>query len=132
LLEACCRERPEINAAAWEVLLERERHGGTFVGDSVAIPHARIEGLQQSLVALGVCRAGIRDAQTGHVVRIMVLLLSPTEPYERHVETLSIISRFVRDDQLLKEVLDARAPVDIMRVIPQRDKRIKEALQETL
>ena len=127
LLEACCRERPELKESTWDVLLERERQGGTFVGDAVAIPHARIEGLQQSLIALGVCRAGIQDTQTGHFVRIMVLLLSPAEPPERHVETLGIISRLVRDDQLLKEVLAARAPMDIMRVIPQRDKRIKAA-----
>ena len=108
-----------------EVLLERERQGGTFVGDTVAIPHARIEGLPHSLVALGVCRAGIQDVQTGHVVRVMVLLLSPAEPPERHVETLGIISRLVRDDQLLKEVLAAREPMDIMRVIHQLDKRNK-------
>jgi len=125
LLEACCRERPELKDSAWEVLLQRERQGGTFVGDTVAIPHARIEGLPQTLVALGVCRAGIQDAQTGHPVRIMVLLLSPTEPPERHVEALGIISRLVRDDQLLKEVLAARAPADIMRVIPQREPRVK-------
>ncbi len=125
LLEACCRERPEILESTREVLRMRERQGGTFVGDNVAIPHARIEGLQQSLVALGVCRAGIQDAQTGHVVRIMVLLLSPAEPPERHVETLGIISRLVRNDQLLKEVLAARVPMDIMRVIPQREQRGK-------
>ena len=116
LLGACCSERPEIKESSWEALLKRERQGGTFVGDHVAIPHARIEGLQQSLIALGVCRAGIQDVQTGHVVRVMVLLLSPAEPPERHVETLGLISRLVRDDQLRQEVLAARVPMDVMRV----------------
>ncbi len=128
LLKTCCRERPELKASTWEVILKREQQGGTFVGDAVAIPHARIDGLQQSLVALGVCRAGIQDAQTGHVVRVMVLLLSPAEPPERHVETLGIISRLVRDDQLLKEILGARTPMDIMRVTPRREQRIKATI----
>lgn len=117
LLDACCRDRPELKDPAWEVLLKREQQGGTFVGDTVAIPHAKIEGLQRSLVALGVCRAGIRDRQTGQAVRIMVLLLSPSDPPERHVETLGIISRLVRDDQLLKEVLAARGPLDVLMLI---------------
>ena len=129
LLNACCRESPEITESTWEVLLKREQQGGTFVGDHVAIPHARIEGLQQPLVALGVCKAGIQDAQTGHIVQIMVLLLSPAEPPERHVETLGIISRLVRDDQLLNDVFAARTPIDIMRVIPQRGKRLQVPLR---
>jgi two-component system sensor histidine kinase KdpD len=127
LLDACCKERPDIKESTWEALLKREQQGGTFVGDQVAIPHARIDGLQQSFVALGVCRSGIQDAQTGHVVQIMILLLSPTEPPERHVETLGIISRLVRDDQLLKEVLAAKKPIDIIKVIPLLEKRIKSA-----
>ncbi len=125
LLDACCSEKPEIKESTWEALLEREHQGGTFVGDHVAIPHARIEGLQQSLVALGVSRAGIQDAQTGHVVQLMVLLLSSTEPAERHVETLGVITRLVRDEQLLKKALAARVPMDILSVIPQREKHIK-------
>jgi len=124
LLDACCRERPEIAKSTWEALLKREQQGGTFVGDHVAIPHALVEGLRQPLVALGVCRAGIQDAQTGHGVQIMVLLLSPSEPPERHVETLGVVSRLVRDEPLLNKVIAARVPADIMRVLPQRDKRI--------
>jgi two-component system sensor histidine kinase KdpD len=127
LLDACCREKPDIKESTWEALLKREQQGGTFVGDHVTIPHARIDGLQQSLVALGVCRAGIQDAQTGHMVQIMILLLSPSEPPERHVETLAIISRLVRDDQLLKEVLAAKKPIDIIKVIHLLEKRIKLA-----
>jgi mannitol/fructose-specific phosphotransferase system IIA component (Ntr-type) len=127
LLDACCNERPDIKEATWEALLAREQQGGTFVGDHVAIPHARIDGLQKSLVALGVCRAGIQDAQTGHIVQIMILLLSSTESPEKHVETLAVISRVVRDDQLLKEVLAAKNPIDIIKVIPLLEKRIKLA-----
>jgi len=129
LLDACCRESPEIKESTWEVLLKREQQGGTFVGDHVALPHARIEGLRQPRVALGVCRAGIQDAQTGHIVQIMVLLLSPAEPSERHVETLGVIGRLVRDDQLLKEVLAARVPMDMMGVIPRHVKRIQTPLR---
>ncbi len=38
----------------------RERQGGTFVGDDVAIPHVRIKALSQPIVALESVRQAYR------------------------------------------------------------------------
>jgi two-component system sensor histidine kinase KdpD len=129
LLDACCRERTEHRESAWEALLEREQQGGTFVGEDVAIPHARIAGLRRPLVALGVGRAGIQDRESGLRAKIMFLLLSPTDPPESHVKMLSVIGRMARDDQWRKEVLSARKSSDVMRVIRQREESLKSTDQ---
>ena len=113
LLDACCREKPQHKEVAWRALLSREEQGGTFVGEDVAIPHARIAGIQLPLVALGICNSGIQDRHSGHTVKIMLLLLSPSEPPESHVVALGAISRLARDDQWRKKVLGARKPSDI-------------------
>ena len=125
LLDVCCRDGTVSKELAWEALLKREEQGGTFVGEDVAIPHARIAGLRQPLIALGVCRAGIQDHQSGHVVRIMALLLSPADPPESHVKMLALISKLARDDQWRKEVLSAQKPSDVMEVIRQHEERRK-------
>jgi two-component system sensor histidine kinase KdpD len=78
---------------AWESLLERERQGGTLVGEDVAIPHARVDNLSQPLIAIGVGKKGVQYLDSGRKARIIVLLLSPAEPPEKHLETLGIISR---------------------------------------
>lgn len=118
LLDACCRERTEQRDSAWKALLEREQQGGTFVGEDVAIPHARIAGLQRPLVAFGVSKAAIRDRESGQEIRIMFLLLSPADPPESHVKMLSVISRMALDDQWRKEALAARESSDVMRGDP--------------
>jgi two-component system, OmpR family, sensor histidine kinase KdpD len=117
LLHACLRGNQEIKESAWEALLEREQQGGTYVGEDVAIPHARIAGLREPLVALGVGRAGIQDREAGRTMRIMILLLSETDPPENHVAMLGVISRMVRDDQWRKEVLGAEKASDVVRMM---------------
>ena len=127
LLDACCSERTKQKETAWASLLEREQQGGTFVGDDVAIPHARITGLRRPLVALGVGRAGIHDRESGRDVRIMLLLLSPVDPPESHLAILGVIGRMARDDRWRREVLSARKSSDVMRVIRQREATTNEA-----
>ncbi len=120
LVEACCHDRTEYKEAAWEAILKREQQGSTFVGDDVAIPHARLTGLRQPLVAIGIGRAGIRDTESGRSVRIMLLLLSPVEPPESHLVTLGAISRMARNDQWRKEVIGARQSSDVVKIIQQQ------------
>lgn len=118
LLDACCRGKVELTEeSTWETLLERERQGGTYVGEDVAIPHARINGIRQPLVALGVGRAGIQDRESGRSVRIMILLLSPTNPPESHVAMLGVISKMAQDDQWRAKILAAEKPAEVARLI---------------
>jgi two-component system, OmpR family, sensor histidine kinase KdpD len=116
LIDACSLERTEFREAAWHAILEREKQGGTFVGEHVALPHARIQGLEQPYVCLGVGKSGIQDTDTGRDVRIMILLLSPPDPPEKYLESLATISRMASDDSWRKKVISARTIEDIDRV----------------
>ena len=117
LLDSCRGVSKRSRESAWEPVLEREQQGGTFVGEDVAISHARIADLSRPLMAVGIGRGGIQDKGTGRKVRIMMLLLSPVEPPESHLEMLGLISRMARDDQWRKDVLAAGKSADIMRAI---------------
>ena len=118
LLDACFKNADKIlKDSAWDSLMMREQEGGTFVGDDIAIPHVRIKALSQPIVALGIGKAGIHDRDSNRDFKIMILLLSPVDPPSIHVEMLSIISRIARDDQWRREVLAARQPSDVIRLI---------------
>jgi two-component system, OmpR family, sensor histidine kinase KdpD len=117
LLDSCWHGSEKQKESAWGSVLEREHHGGTYVGEDVAIPHARIAGLKRPLVALGVGWAGIQDRESGRSVRIVLLLLSPADPPESHLGMLGLISRMAQDDQWRKEVLSAGKSPDIMGAI---------------
>jgi two-component system sensor histidine kinase KdpD len=127
LLNACSREKGLHRESAWDALVEREQQGGTFVGEDAAIPHARITGIKWPVVAIGVCNSGIHDREYERSVKIMFLLLSPTDPAESHVEMLGVIGKIARDDQWRREVLSARKYSDVMGLIRQREKQLKSS-----
>ncbi|PKN30563.1 MAG: PTS sugar transporter subunit IIA [Deltaproteobacteria bacterium HGW-Deltaproteobacteria-21] len=113
LMNACCRANSNICETAWAALIDRERQGGTFLGEDVAVPHARVRGIERPIVGLGVGRSGIYDPEAGRSFRIMIFLLSPVSSPDSHVAMLGAISRTANDDQWRKEVLAASNPADI-------------------
>ncbi len=118
LLRACCRRDPSIvEKVAWEKLMERERQGVTFVGEDVAIPHARLPGLSAPVVAVGVSKFGIREPATDELAHIMVLLLSAAEESDSHVKLLAEISKMVRDPQWRRSVLEAQSVQEIAQIL---------------
>ena len=129
LLDLCCSKNVKQKECAWLSLLEREQRGGTFVGKDVAIPHARIAGLQRPLVALGLGRAGIQDREAGRSVRIMLLLVSPVDQPESHVELLGKISMMARNDQWRKAVLSTRKTSEARGLINEWEGRVNASGQ---
>ena len=84
---------PEI----YESVQEREKLGGTGVGDGVAIPHARVAGLKAPLGVFARLENGVdfeaADEQTADLV---FLLLSPKDAGADHLKALATIARTVR------------------------------------
>jgi two-component system sensor histidine kinase KdpD len=114
LLSICVNNGKLDTESTLKSLFEREQKGGTFVGEDVSIPHARVSGVRQAIVAIGVGKAGIYDRESGRHVSIMFLLLSPLEQAEVHVSMLALISRRARDDQWRKKMISALTPSDVV------------------
>ena len=117
LLGACCSDLPKIKDSAWAALMERERQGGTFAGEEILMPHARIDGITSPVIALGIGKSGIRDRETGRVAKIMFLMLSPAEQPTSHVEVLGMLARLCRDTQWQKDALLSESPEEVRRII---------------
>ncbi len=116
LLEALHRTS-EIQDAAWTAILEREAQGGTLVGDHVAIPHARVGGLEKPIVAVGVAKQGIVDLEDERGVQIMFLLLTPSEPPDVHLTMLGEVGRLAADDKWRRQALAATGPPEVARLL---------------
>jgi len=107
LLDSVRHIGKEQKIGVLNAIYEREQQGGTFVGEDVAIPHAKTDSLSEPLIAIGVGKNGIQDPGSGRTAKIVVLLLSPIEPPEKHLKALGIISRMAADDLLRKSILAA-------------------------
>ncbi len=91
-----------------EFLEEREKLGSTGFGRGVAIPHARISGVQRPVAALMKLRhpADFKAAD-GLPVDLVFGLLSPENSGAAHLHALAAISRMVRDESIHEALTDA-------------------------
>ncbi len=91
---------------ALQLVLERERGGGTDIGAGVRIPHARLPGLQTIKAALGLSPAG--------PTHVWVLFLGPAEKPELILEFLANLAAFFRVDGNVQALLDRTTPAEIL------------------
>lgn len=91
-----------------EYLEEREKLGSTGFGRGVAIPHARIPGIQRPVAALlKLNHAAQFNAADGLPVELVFGLLSPENSGAAHLHALAAISRLLRDEEVREALVDA-------------------------
>lgn len=90
-------------------LLKREELGSTGVGGGVAIPHARLPGLQRPYGLLGQLKQPIEfDAIDGQAVDIVFLLLVPANAENGQLSALALVARTLRTSETLGRLRRAR------------------------
>ncbi len=95
-------------ASVLDGLDERERLGSTGFGRRVAIPHARIDGIERPVAALLKLDSPVNfDAADGMPVDLVFGLLSHAEAGAAHLHALAAISRMVRKDGIYKSLIQA-------------------------
>jgi PTS system nitrogen regulatory IIA component len=83
-------------------LLAREKLGSTGFGGGVAIPHAKIEGLEQMTAVFARLAQPVDfQAVDDLPVDLVFLLLSPTDAGAVHLKALARVSRRLRDQAFL-------------------------------
>ena len=99
-------------------LMEREKLGCTGLGNGIAIPHCKLNGLENVLLAVGVSRAGVDfHAIDGRPVRLIFLVLSPAEAPAGHLQALARISRLVKTPGVTEGILASESADQISRLL---------------
>ena len=106
---------------AVEALLERETRGSTALGGGVAIPHAKIPGLQKIAGLLARSVKGIDyRAVDGEPVHVFVMLISPESKADDHLATLRWISSAARDPDFQSFIRQAQTADEVLDVLRER------------
>lgn len=93
-----------------ERLTERERLGSTGFGGGIAIPHAKLDGLDKVHGAVLLLAQPIPfDAIDEAPVDIVFMLLSPTDSGAEHLKTLARVSRLLRNETQLARIRGVRS-----------------------
>lgn len=92
----------------FEVLLTRENLGTTGIGDGVAIPHGKIQELDQVLMLAARSREGLDFSSLDHKpVHIFFLVLAPEKSAGKHLKVLAYVSRLLQDPSFKESFMNA-------------------------
>lgn len=91
-------------------LAEREAQGSTAFGNEIAIPHARIPGLERFILYIVSSERGVDfDALDKKRVKLFFVILGPPEAVTDHLKILAFVSRALSHTNLKQELIAARS-----------------------
>ncbi len=100
--------------AVLDGLVSRERLGSTALGDSVAMPHARIEGIERSHGAFLRLGNGVDfEASDGKAVDLLFGLLMPLDCSDNEIDDLRQLIEHLRDPILQEQLRQTDRPEDL-------------------
>ncbi|MDY7009660.1 MAG: PTS sugar transporter subunit IIA [Planctomycetota bacterium] len=105
----------ELARAVWE----REKMMSTGIGQGLGIPHVRLPGLADAVMAVGVSRAGIPDYESldNQPVHIIVLIAAPQGRHEIYIRLLAKVANILKQDDIRKAISEADDAAEIYRIL---------------
>ena len=113
------RKYPGLDAdLARQVLLDREDLGTTGIGDGVAIPHGKMDDLEDIVVIVGRSLTGVDfEALDFKPCTIFFVVLAPERVAGMHLRILAGISRLLKDAQFRTAFMQAGDSDELWRVL---------------
>lgn len=126
LVEALAANKGEIDKAELlNALLEREKLGSTGIGDGVAIPHGKLNGLDNIILLFGKSGQGVDfDAIDGKPVCLVFLLVAPADSAGLHLKALARLSRMLREKEFKNSLLMSSDAETLLKIIIDKDENL--------
>jgi PTS system nitrogen regulatory IIA component len=115
LAEALAQAADIDPRAAFDAVLMRERLAGTGIGEGVAIPHARLAGLEKPIAGFARLDPPIDfDALDGRPADLVCMILAPDDRGGDHLKALARVSRALRHADVRERLRAARGHDELM------------------
>lgn len=126
LVEALASNNVEIDKVVLlNALLEREKLGSTGIGDGVAIPHGKMNGLDNIILLFGKSGQGVDfDAIDRKPVCMVFLLVAPADSAGLHLKALARLSRMLREKEFKNSLLMASDAEALLKIIIDKDENL--------
>ncbi|MFT6861560.1 MAG: mannitol/fructose-specific phosphotransferase system IIA component (Ntr-type) [Akkermansiaceae bacterium] len=98
-------------------VLERESHIGTGLGSGVAIPHARVKELKETLVVFARSREGVDfDCPDNAPSHLIFLMLVPEDQAAKHLQLLSELAKLFKQSDRREQLEEAKTVEEICEI----------------
>jgi fructose-specific phosphotransferase system IIA component len=89
-------------------VISRERSQSTGTGAGIAIPHGKCSAVKKLVMAIGITQEPIEfDSIDGKPVKILLLLVSPSNQSGEHIQALAMISRLMLHEDFRNSLANA-------------------------
>lgn len=118
---------PLKGSEVFDALVEREAQGSTGVGRGVAVPHARLKGLDRMRAVFVRLDAPVAfDAVDDQPVDLLFALFAPEDASTEHLRALARVSRLLRSEEMRQHLRQART-ADAIHAILRQDAEVTAA-----
>ena len=107
-----------------KVLLERERISTTAIGEGVAIPHGKLNGVERVVGVFARSPEGIDFASLdGAPTHLFFVLVAPENAAADHLKALARISRLLKDEAFRRRLMAGQSSQELYTIILEVDEK---------
>ena len=104
--------------AVFDALMQRERLGSTALGRGFAVPHARVENLDDTLACFFRLKEAVNfEAPDDVPVDLVFTIVIPEQATEEHLIILSSLARVFSNDEVCEAIRVAGSKDEIAQII---------------
>lgn len=105
-----------------KAIIDREKHGSTGFGKGVAVPHVKHTAVKKRVAAIGRSTVGVDFAALDQApVYSIVLLLSPLNSPDGHLQAMENIFRNLQEDRFRRFLRQAGTRQEIIELLDEAD-----------
>jgi PTS system nitrogen regulatory IIA component len=105
-------------------LIEREKLGSTGIGESIAIPHAKLDETDHMITLFGRSIKGVEfESLDKKPVHFVCLVIAPSNSTGLHLKALARISRILKSSTLRESLQNAKDMDEIYSILVDEDSK---------
>ncbi len=99
----------------FDLVWQREQLVPTGIGNGIAIPHGRPEGLSAPIIAMGISREGVDfDSPDGSDAQLIFLILTPRENFQAQLDIVADIARTFKVEGMTEKALATQNYIEFL------------------
>jgi mannitol/fructose-specific phosphotransferase system IIA component (Ntr-type) len=100
-------------------VFSREELMSTGIGLGIAVPHVRIQGVENINIAININKTGIADYESldGEPVRIVIMIVAGEKQHGDYLKLLSQIVKILKKNSKISRLLKTKKPEEVIALL---------------
>ncbi|MBU0650912.1 PTS sugar transporter subunit IIA [bacterium] len=129
MIDVLCKQNKDFDREnLFKCVMERESQQSTYLGNSLSLPHARIDDLNDFVVICGRSKKGIHFEETKDTINFVIMLLTCKTKNVIMLQTMGAFATIFTQPALVKKLFDVKSVSEFIDVIDESNVVLKKTL----